>query len=170
MAKLQATIRAIVQDYRSLFKLGKKLNEIFYRDSIPKIFASLIYAELNSESGEVRMLNAGHLPPIKISVNNIEHLKKDSPALGLLNDAEYYEHSITLNVGDYLLIYSDGVTEAQNESGEFFGEERLIGLIVNDSPENSRQLGKNILNSINSFVDKAPIHDDLTMAIIRRTK
>jgi sigma-B regulation protein RsbU (phosphoserine phosphatase) len=63
-AKLQATLRALAPDAISLTELGTKLNQIFSRDSIPTIFASLAYLEVQSDSGLVRVLNAGHFPPL----------------------------------------------------------------------------------------------------------
>jgi len=72
MAKLQSTIRAIVPDYNSLMELGEKINRIFYRDSLPRLFASLIYLELNIQTGKIKILNAGHLPPILIRSSGIE--------------------------------------------------------------------------------------------------
>jgi len=63
MAKLQATIRALAPDFKSLSELGKKINEIFYRDSLPKLFSSLIYIEIESGTSILNMFNAGHPPP-----------------------------------------------------------------------------------------------------------
>ena len=76
MAKLQSTIRALVYDYPSLESLGDKLNKIFHRDSPSKIFASLIYVEINSESGNVKFINAGHYPPIIARKERVEQLDK----------------------------------------------------------------------------------------------
>ena len=124
MAKLQSTIRAIVPDYTSLSDLGKKLNQIFCRDSLPRLFSSLTYIDINSESGQTKILNAGHIPPLIINKGKIESLEKTSPALGILPNCEFSDQELTLNPGDTLFIYSDGLTEARNENGEFFGEER----------------------------------------------
>ena len=169
MAKLQSTIRALVYDLPSLSELGKKINRIFHRDSLPKIFASMIYAELSTESGGVKFINAGHFPPVLIRKENITQLQKDAPALGLIYDSEFNEQVITLHENDFVIIYSDGLTEAQNESGEFFGEGRFIELLKNSSLKSSQQLGETILSGVDTFVGKTPAHDDLTVAILKRT-
>ncbi len=131
MAKLQSTIRALVYDAASLSFLGEKLNKIFHRDSPSKIFASLIFAEINSELNDLKFINAGHYPPVILRNNQIEQLQKSAPALGLIKDATFSEQHISLNQNDFVIIYSDGLTEAQNEAGDFFGEARLIELLNN---------------------------------------
>ncbi len=169
MAKLQATIRAIVPDYNSLIELGEKINKIFCRDSLPRLFASLIYLELNTQTGKMKILNAGHLPPILIHNNNMEKLKIKSPALGLIPDAIYNEETINLLPQETLIIYSDGLTEARNEMGNFYSEKRLEQLLSEVSNLSSENLGGKILADISAFIGKAKTHDDLTIAIIKRT-
>ncbi|RKY93825.1 MAG: hypothetical protein DRQ13_08980, partial [Ignavibacteriae bacterium] len=145
MAKLQSTIRAIVPDYNSLVELGEKINRIFCRDSLPRLFASLIYLELNTQTGRIKVLNAGHLPPLLIHNNNVGKLKIKSPALGLIPDAIFNEQFVEINSQDYLVVYSDGLTEARNEVGEFFGDKRLEQLLSEVSNLSSEYLGKKYL-------------------------
>ena len=168
MAKLQSTIRAIVPDYNSLMELGEKINRIFCRDSLPRLFASLIYLELNTQTGKIKILNAGHLAPILIHNNNMEKLKIKSPALGIIPDAIYNEKTIILQPQETLIIYSDGLTEARNEMGNFYGEKRLEQLLSEVSNLSSEKLGKKMLSEISNFIGKAKTHDDLTIAIIKR--
>ena len=168
MAKLQSSIRALVFDCSSLSALGNKLNKIFDRDSLPKIFASLIYAEISTESNTIKFINAGHYPPIIIKKDKTEQLHKDAPALGLIIDAVFTEQLVSLDQNDFMVIYSDGLTEAQNESGEFFGEERLIELLKNTSEKSSQQLGEMLLADVDSFIGKTPAHDDLTLALLKK--
>ena len=170
MAKLQSTIRAIVPDYNSLTELGKKINRIFCRDSLPKLFASLVYIELDITSGNIKILNAGHLPPLMIRNNVIEKLKITSPALGLISDAVFKEQTADINHGEYLVIYSDGLTEARNEAGNFFGEKILVDILSEESNISSENLGKKMLAEISGFIGKAKTYDDLTIAIIKRIK
>ena len=168
MAKLQSTIRAIVPDYVSLSQLGEKLNLIFCRDSLPKLFASLVYLELNTDSVEIKVLNAGHLEPLIIRDGKVEKIKKTSPALGIIRDATFDEQTVNVNPNEYLIVFSDGLTEARNEAGEFFGEERLKSLLTTIQDQTSEQLGNKILFEANYFVGNAKAHDDLTIAILKR--
>jgi len=168
MSKLQATIRALAYDLSSPSLLGEKLNKIFHRDSPSKIFASLVYSEIESESNKIRFINAGHYPPIIMRKNQIEQLPKNAPALGLVRDAAFSEQQISLNSNEFVIFYSDGLTEAQNESGDFFGETRLVDLLNNKENFSSKELGEMILANVDFFVNKFPAHDDLTLAILKK--
>jgi hypothetical protein len=168
MAKLQSTIRALVYDYPSLESLGDKLNKIFHRDSPSKIFASLIYAEINSESGDIKFINAGHYPPIIARKERVEQLDKNAPALGLIKEAAFNKQLVSLEQNDFIIIYSDGLTEAKNESGEFFGETKLFELLKGKQTMISQQLGEMIIADADLFMGKFPAHDDLTLAILKK--
>ena len=170
MAKLQSTIRAIVPDYASLSEFGNKLNLIFCRDSLPKLFSSLVYIDMDAASGIMKILNAGHIPPLIIRKDKIESLKKKSPALGIMLNSTYYEQEVTLKNGEALCIYSDGLTEARNESGKFFGEERLKNIVLRNSKLPSKNLGELIVSFVDQFKGSAKVYDDMTVAIVRKIK
>jgi len=168
MAKLQATLRAVVPDFPSLSELAKKLNAIFYRDSLPNRFASLVYLEIRSDSNEIRFVNAGHLPPIISAHGQLSEMDKGAPALGIMPDSTYSEESFRLNASNLFIVYSDGVTEARNEEGEFFGEGRLNDLLKNSDVSSATDAGTMILESIDNFIGDARATDDLSMIILRR--
>lgn len=170
MAKLQSTIRAIIPDYKSLADLGKKINHIFCRDSLPRLFASLVYLELKTGAGKVRILNAGHLPPVILRNGKFERLEITSPALGIIPQAKFKEQSVRLKNNEAIVVYSDGLTEARNEEGEFFGGDRLEKLLTEVVYNTSKDAGEYILNSIMQFTTNAKSHDDLTIAIIKRNE
>ncbi len=168
MSKLQSTLRAIAPDQKSLSELGQRINLIFCRDSLPNKFATLVYMELMENSGKIRLLNAGHLPPLVLRGGNVEELPHGAPALGLIKTSKFEEHEIELGPGDLLVTYSDGVTEARNERDEFYGDQRLktlIGKSVGISPE---RVGERILAEVDAFVGEAPRSDDLSMVVIKR--
>jgi len=168
MAKLQATIRAVAPDFDSLEKLGEKLNLIFHRDSISNRFASLLYIQLSSESPNIRYMNAGHFPPMVVKNQKVSELMKGNPALGLSTKSNYEEKEIDFKNMDLLLVYSDGLTEAQNETGEFFGDQRLKNLLNNYKHETAIQIGKQILAEVDHFIGDANPTDDLSMIVLKR--
>ena len=168
MAKLQATLRALAPNYRSLAELGAQVNEILCRDGLPNRFASLVYLELESDSNVIQILNAGHMPAIVIRDNKIQEMPRGSPALGLKRDIRFTEQRVELKPGEVLFIYSDGITDARNEAGKFFGEERLMNLLQRDSGLSIEKIGKNILNEVERFVGDARVYDDLSMVIIKK--
>ncbi len=140
-AKLQSTIRALAGDYNSLSKLCSKINSIFFRDSLSSIFASMLYMEIKPGESQLRLVNAGHLPPYLITQNEIKEITKSNPAIGLMKDFSFTEDVLEMHKGEMIIGYSDGVTEARNEYGQFFEKDRFVNLlsrIKNYSFENLR--------------------------------
>jgi hypothetical protein len=167
-AKLQATIRALAPDVTSLAELGRKLNFIFCRDSLPNIFASVVYLEAQPNAGSIRLVNAGHFPPIILRSGQLEKTEKGGMALGLSNQAVYQEQHVELNSNDLLFVYSDGLTEARNEQGAFFGEQKVLDLLPQLVTNTPQQIGERLLSEVDKFVGYARAYDDITMAILKR--
>lgn len=168
MAKLQATVRALAEDLTSLSDLALKLNRIFCRDSLKHIFASMVYVELNSGTGRIRFVNAGHFPPLIVRPGGIESFVKGGAALGLTPAAEYSEQDATLAAGDFLCAYSDGVSEAQNAAGEFFGEQRIREILRRNAGKPVAMAGTELVNILDRFVGEAKRRDDLTLLLVGR--
>jgi phosphoserine phosphatase RsbU/P len=168
MAKLQATLRALAPDSPGLADLGQKLNRIFYQDGLSKNFASLIYLELSPASGQINWINAGHLPPVLLRQRQLTELPKGDAALGLAAHTLYSKHEWQMEAGDVLLIYSDGLSEARNEFGKFFGEERIEKVLANSASLNPKDIGASLLHHVDRFIGDARLHDDLTIALIQK--
>ena len=168
MAKLQATIRAYLTDFTSLGELAKKINRTFYRDSLPNKFASIVFAEFQQNSGTISLLNAGHMPPLILRGKELEEVETHAPAFGLMAENHFEAYDIFLEENDFLLLYSDGVTEARNDNGVFFGEKRLKDILQEQKPSDARQLGESIIRAIANFKQEAPFFDDISLAIIRK--
>lgn len=168
MAKLQSTLRALAADFRSLSDLVAKLNRIYRRDGLSDSFASMVYLELQGGSGHVRLVNAGHLPPILLKGGKIEELQQRAAALGVLPEANFIEQHFELQHGDVLLIYSDGLNEAVNEANEFFGEQRLLALFPKLASLSAPKIGDRIVAEVDRFIGQAKAHDDLSLVILKR--
>ncbi len=166
-AKLQATMRALAFDDRAIGSFVGTINTIFHRDSPSRLFASLIYAVISENDGTVSYVNAGHLPPCIVRSGTLTETEKGDIALGLTRTAEYTERSLSLDSGDLLVMYSDGVTEAKNEQDEFFGRDRLNAHLkrASGSPE---QIGLGIVSAVDRFIGQTPPADDLSLIILRR--
>jgi serine phosphatase RsbU (regulator of sigma subunit) len=170
MAKLQATLRAFAPESDSLAELGSRLNEILHRDGLPNRFATLLYFEIVANSGRVRMLNAGHMPPLLLRSAKVEELPPASSALGMFLDATFFEQQADLGIDDLLIAYSDGLTEAMNRAEEFFGEERLHGLVADLAGLTAKTASARLLAAVEAFVVDAPRHDDLSLVVLKRTR
>lgn len=167
MAKLQSIFRALAPDYTSLSKFVGKLNSVFYRDSLKKSFASLIYLELIAESSQIRLVNAGHLPPFIITEHSYKELPKGQRALGLSEDVTYKEHVLDTKKDDVLFIYSDGLTEAINNEKEFF-ESRLNEILPTLRHLGAEEGGNWIVDAVKKYMGTAPVHDDLSLLILKK--
>jgi len=168
MAKLQATLRALAPNCRSLSELGNNINKIFYRDVSAKRFASMVYLEIEPTSEKVKILNAGHLPPVIITKEKIKEMPLGAPALGIMPSSKYTEDLIKLSKNDIIIVYSDGITEARNEKGDFFGESRLFNLLPKFKKISAEETGNRIIKEVDNFLGEARPNDDISLVILRR--
>jgi sigma-B regulation protein RsbU (phosphoserine phosphatase) len=168
MSKLQSSIRALVSEYPSISRMIEKINNIFYNDTPPNSFASLIYFELSAESEDINFVNAGHLPPVILKSNSLMELPKGSPALGLMKDLTYKKESIILRENDTLIAFSDGLTEAENSYGEFYGKEKALKLFSSLRGKSVPTIGESIIYEIDNFIGEAKTHDDISLIIIKK--
>ena len=169
MSKLQSTIRAIANEKDSLSKFAGNVNYIFHRDSLPSLFASMLYIQLIPDKGKLKYVNAGHLPPLLLKGETVEEMPKGDAALGLMKDSKFKEQKLELKEGETLIIYSDGVTEAANEVGQFFGKERLINTIKRYHDLPADKLGEAITHQVEIFTGEAPRSDDLSLIVLKKT-
>jgi serine phosphatase RsbU (regulator of sigma subunit) len=168
MVKLQATLRALAPDIEDPADIGSKMNEIFYRDSTPKDFASMAYVELAENKGKVEIMNAGHMPPILVHGGRLREIRSRAPALGLMRRFKYGSTTLELNANDLLIIYSDGITEARSDAGGFFGEERLKAIIKNSRNTSANHVGNHIIEAVHRYMGDSPSSDDHSLIILRK--
>lgn len=170
MAKLQATLWAIATDFSSLAEMGARANEILCRDGVAGKFATLVYLEALPNAGLVRVLNAGHPPPIILRNGHIESLAPVAPPLGVVPAAVYTEQRVELERGSMLVIYSDGLTEATDADGDFYGEERLLSLLPHLDGLPTEAVCARILAGVESFIGDERYSDDISLGLMRRLK
>lgn len=130
------------------------------------MFATVFFGVQNLQTGVLHYINGGHEPPLLGRASGAsEYLDPTGPIVGALPDMEFELQFVQLEPGDTLLCYTDGVTEARNPEGFFFGEDRLPGMLQ-ASAQASLDL---ILESLKTFTDGAEQNDDITMLALRRT-
>ncbi len=166
--KLQATLRALAPHFPNLGDLAAGVNGILYRDGLPTRFASLVYTVLTPNSGHIRLLIAGHMPPVHRHGSTLTTLPQGSMVIGMMPDVPFWEQEVTLEPGDTLVVYSDGVSEAMNDGEDFFGEERLHPLVLEASEMSAPDAGAHILAGLSRFVGLAEQSDDVSLMVLRR--
>jgi serine phosphatase RsbU (regulator of sigma subunit) len=168
MAKLQAVWRLLAPENRDMSDLGRKMNQSFSRDGLPNRFVSLIYIELTPDSGKIRMMNAGHMPGLIRNKGEVIECGPGTTALGLSPESEFHEEMMTLETGTLALFYSDGLTEARNRKGDFFGEERLMKSFSACPALNIESAGQTLLKTVDEFIGDEKASDDLSLILVRR--
>jgi sigma-B regulation protein RsbU (phosphoserine phosphatase) len=170
MATFQASLRALASASGSLSELVGGLNRQVCANSQAGRFTTAFLAELNPANGDLSYLCAGHNPPIlKREDGSVERLKSDNIPLGIELKEKYKTGFTRIEPRDLLIIYTDGVTEARDESRSEFGEGRLLSIVQLAGQERSALTLSNIMRTLDEFVGAAPQHDDITCMIVRRT-
>jgi len=148
-----------------------QVNELLCGHHIPGMFVSVFYAVIDPKTSQVEFANGGHQLPFKGGdhIEPVELTGGHGVILGIMPDMEYEQESVTLKSGEYLFVYTDGVSEAFNSEREAFSEERLadgLSKITNGSAE---IIVERINDIIDEFVGEADQHDDITSLVVRRT-
>ena len=140
-----------------------------------KQFLTIFYGELNPASGDLVYCNAGHPPPLLVSGGDdpgdhpkVIELNRTGMPLGLFKTAGWERGEVKLGVGDVLVLYTDGLSEAQNAQGVFFGDSRLQETLVKHSRQSAQAIQEAILADLQEFQGETPRADDLALMIIRR--
>ena len=143
------------------------VNSVLAADNENCMFATVFCAILDIVTGEVRFANAGHNPPLMIDSGGIRYLTiKSGFVLGPMEDSEYETERLTMQPGDTLFLYTDGVTEAINHGEELYGEPRLLEALRCGPKEDLTEMIHYIRAEVTKHADGAPQSDDVTMLAI----
>ncbi len=174
MSSLHAAIHAQVCVQTTLTEIINAVNRYLADNTPPNRFVTLFLSELNTQTGELAYLNAGHNPPLVVRRSNAnnaatcEHLKANGIPLGINADACYDEGVTQLNGGDVLVIYSDGVSETINPTGEEFGIARLREVVAQNMDLTAAGIRDRIESALTKFAGGTATMDDVTLIIVKR--
>ncbi len=164
MSNLQAAVRALAPDAVSTDSLTGRLNRILCANTAPNKFITLFYGVL--EGRRLTYTNAGHNPPILLRASGeLVRLELGGALLGVFPDWVYQQGEVSLSPGDRLVLFSDGITEAENAQGDPFGEDRLLGILAANPALDATALRKRIVSAVADFSDGVP-QDDATLLVI----
>ena len=149
-----------------------EVNDLLNQDNETAMFVTLLYAVYNPENGVMTYANGGHNPPVIVHADGSSTLlpMTGGIALGVAPGFEYEQSTATLNPGETIVLYTDGVTEAMNGDGEEFGIDRLRGLFVGVPPRHPKEANKAILEAVSTFAGDTPQSDDITCLTLRRSE
>jgi len=172
MALLLAMLRTLVDEGLDTARLLARLNVQVARHSPASRFITLFYGLYDPPTGRLQFVNAGHLPPI-VRRRDGRFERAGAPgsglALGMFEQAAYETREITLHPGDLLVLFSDGITEAEDTRGRAFEEAGIEQVLASAADQDPEVIGRALLTAVERHAGDARLADDLTALVLRRT-
>jgi serine phosphatase RsbU (regulator of sigma subunit) len=168
MANLQANVRsqsAVALDHPERFL--RSVNQLFYENTTDSAYATLFLAEYDDRRRGFRYVNCGHYSPLLLRADStLERLTSTSTVLGLFPEWNSEVEERQLSPGDILALYTDGITEAFNDAGDEFGEQRLIEALRQNRDRSSETIISEIVDEVRRFSPHEQ-HDDITLIVAK---
>lgn len=170
MASVQASLRALtMQPGLAPASLISMINNLLFRSTEPNRFVSFFFGMLDTGTGRMEFINAGHNPPMQIgSDGTAKDLLGGGMVLGLFENAPYQSHETVLAPGDLLLLFTDGLSEANNPEEEEFGEQRISETAHKLRHLDADRICQGILDEVRLFQRGLKPHDDLTLVVVKK--
>jgi len=168
-ASLEALAASPIEDGLPADELFRRLSRQLYRRTPPEKYATAFVAVLEPESGRIRWANAGHNPSLVVrAAGAVERLGPTGPPLGLLPGALYTMAEASLEPGDLLVLYTDGIVEANDSKDDEYGLERLVSVCLARREDQLGELARRLEEDLEAFVRGVPYADDRTIVLLRR--
>lgn len=172
MTFAKGVIHSLCSIFPSPKMMMNRVNKLFTQNATRGTFISMIYGVLDSEKNTFTYIRAGHNPILYKQVSGeISWLQPKGVALGMAKGESFNqvseEETIHLSKGDVLVLYTDGITEAQNEKDEFYDEIRLKKLIKREKTKTALELRNLIIEDVRTFIGEARQFDDMTLVVIK---
>jgi sigma-B regulation protein RsbU (phosphoserine phosphatase) len=170
--------RTLIRTYATEFDLQPDLvffatNERILRDTRANLFVTVFFGVVDLTTGEMTYSNAGHNPPYLITSQDEKEplaLETTGFPIGVDEDATWTRETVEIHPGDTLILYTDGVPDAQNPEGEFYKQKSLVKVATENFGQSAEVVQNSILDSVYDFVSDAPPFDDITLMILIRNK
>jgi sigma-B regulation protein RsbU (phosphoserine phosphatase) len=175
MASLRASLRGQTLTGFDLAHLVRNVNLQLYDSSDSNRYATFFFAQYDPGTRQLTYVNAGHNAPVvlrpAVSATNVACeillLEQGGPAVGLLPEANYQQSVLTMQPGDVLIGYTDGITEAMNFRDEEWGEDRMIAKAISCVHLSAQQILESLIEGADAFASGAPQHDDMTLVLMK---
>jgi len=166
MSNVQSAVRLLAKETNSPADLCSRLNRQAVVSFPAEDYLTFFFGVLHLSSKRLVYSNAGHNPPIILRTDgSVDLLRDGGIPLGAVHSWTYHEESAPLGIGDVIVLYTDGVTEARNTGGELFGEERLIHLLARNRSHGPERMKDAVLEAIESH-SQGNLDDDLTLVCL----
>ncbi|HWI16228.1 MAG TPA: GAF domain-containing SpoIIE family protein phosphatase [Vicinamibacterales bacterium] len=170
MSHMQATLRALLGRADTLPELASQAHALLHTSTSANKYVTAALLELHLQSGRATYVSAGHIDSLLVKQDSgVVPLRSTGAPLGLLPPGLPYESTdVIVAENDTMILYSDGVPDAQNASGEEFGEARLLAIVQECRHEPASIMADTIFSAIDAFAGAAPQFDDITLMVLRR--
>jgi sigma-B regulation protein RsbU (phosphoserine phosphatase) len=165
VSALHAAVQLLFAEERELGDIATELNKHIHSWSAENKFVTMIMIALDRENGTIEYVNAGHNPCYVVHDGELELLRSHGLPIGILGQSKYMTQIRPLLPGSAVVLYSDGITEAENEAGEEFENERLEPILREGAKLSATELRDRITTAVDAFVGEAPQKDDQTLVI-----
>lgn len=174
MAMTSTLFRTYISRQPSLPALTiSTVNDRIISDSGGSSFVTAFLGVLEPNTGRLRYVNAGHVPPVMFGAQkgkSIDHLGRTGMALGVLKEASWQQKLVKFVPGDYLLLFTDGILDAEDRAGNFYGEGRLLQAARARAGMPARKIVEGVLDEVAVFTGGAPVSDDVILMALCRLK
>jgi len=173
-ALFMASSRSLIRTYAGEFAEKPEMvigaaSRRLLTDTHAGLFVTVFYGVLDPENGTLAYCNAGHTPGIYLPVEGkFQTLSRTGSPLGVFEDSHWERAEIQLTPGETLVFYTDGVTDAQNEEDQFFGEKGLLMALKHNRTGTAEQIRDSVLAEIHKFAGNQPQFDDITLMVLSR--
>lgn len=168
MAVTRTLIRISANKSDSPKEIVATINDTIVKDNEECMFVTMFVGVLHLDTGELHFCNAGHNPPLITDSEGVRFMTgAENIPVGVLGGFEYKEESTCLNAGQTLLLYTDGLTEAENSEKELYGDERMIALLSKNADCSPKEMIERLKESVAEFTTGVDQSDDLTMLCLR---
>ncbi|WP_214020207.1 PP2C family protein-serine/threonine phosphatase [Methanoculleus sp.] len=168
MALSRTTVRTVARGCNVASETVRRSNDTIIEDAGCVSFVTLLYAVFDEQARTLTYVNAGHNPPVlRRGDGTVETLEPTGPVIGFLEGVEFEDVEVPLRPGDLLVFYTDGVTEAENEDGGMFGEDRLSAVIEGVADRPAAEVAEAVRDAVAAFAGDAPQFDDITVVVLR---
>jgi len=172
MSHTQATLRALLGRTAKLTDLAAQAGDLLFASTAANKYVTAAFLELDLGSGDrsARYVSAGHVDCLVLkAAGETVRLTSTGAPLGLLPPGMPYEETaVSIDSGDCVVLFSDGVADAQNQAGEEFGDDRLIEIVRASMDQSADAIVTRVFDAIDRFAGDAPQFDDITILVVRR--
>jgi phosphoserine phosphatase RsbU/P len=166
MSNLQASVRAFAGEQLSPRFVTEGINRALCRNPALRTFATFFYGVIDTVTRTLTFSNAGHNPPILVRANgSVERLSTGGLVLGVMPNVLYEQRETPIAAGDRIVLFTDGLNEAENAAGDDFGDERLVETVVSHRNQPAAVLLETIFTKVRDFTG-GPFADDATLITI----